>query len=74
MRIFRVLLHMIIVIVIAACIMGVDNVVLEQGAADMSRQTTRLRKVISIATGFCHAETAIAAGINKLPGGLFTFS
>lgn len=41
MRFFRVLLYVIIFIVIAACIMGVDNVVLEQGVADMSPQTTQ---------------------------------
>ena len=41
MRFFRVLLYVIIFIVIAACIMGVDTVVLEQGAADMSPQTTQ---------------------------------
>lgn len=41
MRFFRVLLHGIIAIMIAACIMGVDNEVLEQGVADMSPQTTQ---------------------------------
>jgi hypothetical protein len=41
MRFFRVLLYVIIVFVIAACIMGVDNVVLEQGIADMSPKTTQ---------------------------------
>ena len=44
MRFFRVVLYVIIFIVIAACIMGVDHVVLEEGTADMSPQTTQVAR------------------------------
>ncbi len=44
MRFFRALLYVIIVIVIAACIMGVDNVVLEEGVADMSLQAAQIAR------------------------------
>ena len=41
MKFLRVLLHLVVIIVILACVMGVDDTVLQQGTADMSLQTTQ---------------------------------